>query len=42
MHTRATDGRATMEEMVAECRQIGYEYMAITDHSKALAMASTE
>jgi DNA polymerase (family 10) len=40
MHTRATDGKATLEEMMAACCQIGYEYMAITDHSKALAMAN--
>lgn len=40
MHTRATDGRASLEEMAAESRALGYEYIAITDHSKALAMAN--
>jgi DNA polymerase (family X) len=40
MHTRETDGRATLEEMAAECKSLGYEYIAITDHSKALAMAN--
>jgi DNA polymerase (family 10) len=40
MHTRETDGRATLEEMAAECKVLGYEYLAITDHSKALAMAN--
>lgn len=40
MHTRETDGRATLEEMAAECRALGYEYIAITDHSKSLAMAN--
>ena len=40
MHTRETDGRATLEEMAAEARGRGYEYIAITDHSKALAMAN--
>jgi DNA polymerase (family X) len=40
MHTTATDGRATLEEMAAAARQFGYEYIAITDHSKALAMAN--
>jgi DNA polymerase (family X) len=40
MHTRETDGRATLEEMADLCRQRGYEYIAITDHSKALAMAN--
>jgi len=40
MHTRETDGRATLEEMAMLARQQGYEYIAITDHSKALAMAN--
>lgn len=40
MHTRETDGRATIEEMAAAARAMGYEYIAITDHSKALAMAN--
>jgi DNA polymerase (family 10) len=40
MHTRATDGRASLEEMAAAARQLGHEYIAITDHSKALAMAN--
>jgi DNA polymerase (family 10) len=40
MHTTETDGRATLEEMAAAARDRGYEYVAITDHSKALAMAN--
>ena len=40
MHTTATDGRATLEEMAEAARALGYEYIAITDHSKALAMAN--
>jgi DNA polymerase (family 10) len=40
MHTVATDGKATLEEMAEAAREIGYEYIAITDHSKALAMAN--
>ena len=40
MHTTETDGRATLEEMAAAAREHGYEYVAITDHSKALAMAN--
>ncbi|HLK17558.1 MAG TPA: DNA polymerase/3'-5' exonuclease PolX [Bryobacteraceae bacterium] len=40
MHTTETDGRATLEEMVEAARALGYEYIAITDHSKALAMAN--
>jgi DNA polymerase (family 10) len=40
MHTTETDGRATLEEMAQTARERGYEYIAITDHSKALAMAN--
>ena len=40
MHTRETDGRATLEELADAARAMGYEYIAITDHSKALAMAN--
>jgi DNA polymerase (family 10) len=40
MHTRESDGRATLEEMAAAARERGYEYVAITDHSKSLAMVN--
>ncbi len=40
MHTLETDGRATLEEMAEAARALGYQYIAITDHSKALAMAN--
>ncbi len=40
MHTTETDGHATLEEMAEAARRLGYEYIAITDHSKALAMAN--
>ncbi len=40
MHTRESDGRATLEEMAEAGAALGYEYIAITDHSKALAMAN--
>ena len=40
MHTRESDGRATLEEMALAAKAMGYEYIAITDHSKALAMAN--
>jgi len=40
MHTTATDGKATLEEMAEAARGLGYEYIAITDHSKALAMSN--
>ncbi len=40
MHTTETDGRATLEEMAEAARSLGYEYIAITDHSKAIAMSN--
>jgi len=40
MHTTATDGKATLREMAEAAAAFGYEYIAITDHSKALAMAN--
>jgi DNA polymerase (family 10) len=40
MHTVTTDGRNTIEEMAEAARSRGYQYMAITDHSKNLAMAN--
>jgi DNA polymerase (family 10) len=40
MHTRETDGRATLEEMAEAAKAQGYSYIAITDHSKALAMSN--
>ena len=39
MHTTATDGSNTLEEMVASARRKGLEYIAITDHSKRVSMA---
>ncbi|HXA50776.1 MAG TPA: PHP domain-containing protein, partial [Candidatus Acidoferrum sp.] len=40
MHTTETDGRAPLEEMAEAARARGYEYLAITDHSKAMAMSN--
>ena len=40
MHTVETDGRNTIGEMAEAARERGYEYMAITDHSKNLAFAN--
>ncbi|HEX7284995.1 MAG TPA: DNA polymerase/3'-5' exonuclease PolX [Candidatus Angelobacter sp.] len=40
MHTVETDGKCTIEEMIEAARGHGYEYMAITDHSKNLAFAN--
>jgi DNA polymerase (family 10) len=39
MHTTATDGRASLEEMVEGARKRGYAYIAITDHSQRVTMA---
>jgi DNA polymerase (family 10) len=38
MHSTWSDGKASIEEMVQACAARGYEYMAISDHSPALAM----
>ena len=38
-HTSASDGRATLREMALGAKARGLEYLAITDHSKRLAMA---
>jgi DNA polymerase (family 10) len=40
VHTTESDGRATLEEMAQAARALGYSYLAVTDHSKALAMAN--
>jgi len=40
MHTVETDGRCTIEEMAQAARERGYKYMAITDHTKNLAMTN--
>jgi len=40
MHTVETDGRNTIEEMAEAALERGYQYMAITDHSKNLAFAN--
>jgi DNA polymerase (family 10) len=34
MHSTWSDGRDTIEDMVLASRQLGYEYIAITDHSE--------
>jgi DNA polymerase (family 10) len=39
MHTRASDGANTIEEMAAFAKKLGYDYIAITDHSKAVRVA---
>jgi DNA polymerase (family 10) len=39
VHTEATDGNATIEEMAQAARQFGLKYIAITDHSRHLSIA---
>ena len=39
MHTDASDGKATLGEMVEAARSLSYAYIAITDHSPRTAMA---
>ncbi len=38
MHSTWSDGKASIEEMARACQARGYEYLAISDHSPALAM----
>ena len=40
MHTTATDGKNTLEEMVTAAQERGLAYIAITDHSKRVSMAN--
>ncbi len=39
-HTIASDGGNTIEEMAEAAKARGYEYLAITDHSKAMVQAN--
>jgi len=39
MHTTATDGKGSLEEMIAEAKLRGLQYIAITDHSRRVSMA---
>ncbi|SFN24052.1 DNA polymerase (family 10) [Nitrosospira briensis] len=38
-HTKATDGHNTLREMALAAKRHGWEYLAITDHSRQLAVA---
>jgi DNA polymerase (family 10) len=40
MHTHATDGHNSIREMADASLERGYQYIAITDHSKNLAMTN--
>lgn len=39
MHTKASDGRQTIEEMARAAKAFGLSYIAITEHSRRLAVA---
>ena len=39
MHSTWSDGRHTIEEMARTCQQQGYEYCAMTDHSRSTRVA---
>jgi DNA polymerase (family 10) len=39
MHTTATDGKASLKEMIKAAQAKGLQYIAITDHSKRVTMA---
>jgi DNA polymerase (family 10) len=41
MHSVWSDGRDSIDTMVGACRDLGYEYIAITDHSPASGVART-
>lgn len=40
MHSTWSDGAHSIEEMVEACRERGYQYLAITDHSQFLRVAN--
>jgi DNA polymerase (family X) len=39
MHTTASDGRNSLEEMAEAAQELGYEYIAITDHTPTVRIA---
>jgi DNA polymerase (family 10) len=39
-HTTASDGTATLEQMVKQCQKLGWEYFGIGDHSQSLNVAN--
>jgi DNA polymerase (family X) len=40
MHSVASDGKNTIEEMAAAARELGHQYIAMTDHSKNVTVAN--
>ena len=39
VHTKWSDGTATIEEIASRCQELGWEYFAVCDHSKSLGIA---
>jgi DNA polymerase (family 10) len=39
VHSQGSDGTATIEEMARSAKALGLDYIAITDHTKSLALA---
>ena len=39
VHTKETDGRDTLEDMVSAAQEIGYAYLAISNHSQHVTVA---
>jgi DNA polymerase (family 10) len=40
MHTTASDGKNSIEEMGQAAKELGYDYIALTDHSQAVTVAN--
>jgi len=38
-HTKASDGKYTLDEMAEAAKERGYDYLAVTEHSKRLTVA---
>ena len=39
VHTTWSDGRSSLEEMAGAAKKLGYEYLAVSDHSKHVTVA---
>jgi DNA polymerase (family X) len=39
-HSTYSDGKNTLEEMAVNCRDLGYQYLGISDHSQSLSVAN--
>jgi len=40
MHTKWSDGQNTVREMIEAARRVGFEYIAITDHTQSTSIAN--